>query len=165
MSFVIADVQVDVSSLVAQVLVVEEIPGVVCLQPEIRRLVVVLPQMSMTTIPELQAMASAQDWASTENGASYYLADGALQRQPEAPNAYCVWTSEGWIDPRPVAEQQAAQWEVVRAERNRLLQASDWTQLPDVPIDTKEAWAIYRQALREVTNQPDPFHIFWPTAP
>ena len=31
--------------------------------------------------------------------------------------------------------------EAVRAQRNRLLQESDWTQLPDVPLATKEAWA------------------------
>ena len=57
------------------------------------------------------------------------------------------------------------EWILVRAERDRLLQASDWTQLPDVPLVTKEAWAVYRQALRDVTLQPDPFNITWPVAP
>ena len=166
MNFVIADVQIDVATLVAQVLIVEDVPGLEHLKPEIRKLVVVLPGMSESTIPDLHALAGAQDWASTANGAAYYLdGSGALTRQPEAPNPFCVWTSNGWVDPRPVAEQEAAQWEVVRAERQRLLQASDWTQLPDVPIDTKEAWAAYRQALRDVTDQTDPFNIVWPTAP
>jgi hypothetical protein len=53
----------------------------------------------------------------------------------------------------------------VRAERSRLLSACDWTQLQDVPIATKEAWATYRQALRDVTEQADPFSIVWPVAP
>jgi hypothetical protein len=57
------------------------------------------------------------------------------------------------------------QWYVVREQRNQLLQESDWTQLPDVPLSTKESWATYRQQLRDVTTQPDPFNITWPTAP
>ncbi len=56
-------------------------------------------------------------------------------------------------------------WATVRAERDAMLRASDWTQLPDVPLATKETWAIYRQALRDVTLQPDPFSLVWPVAP
>jgi hypothetical protein len=37
--------------------------------------------------------------------------------------------------------------------------------MPDVNISTKESWAIYRQALRDITNQADPFNITWPTPP
>ena len=51
-------------------------------------------------------------------------------------------------------------------KRISLLQASDWTQLPDVEIDTKSQWATYRQALRDITTQPGyPFNIVWPTPP
>jgi hypothetical protein len=57
-----------------------------------------------------------------------------------------------------------AQWATVRAERNARLAASDWTQLPDAPVDAA-AWATYRQALRDVTQQPDPFNIVWPAEP
>jgi hypothetical protein len=56
-------------------------------------------------------------------------------------------------------------WNSVRSERNRLLQNSDWTQLPDVPLTTKELWAAYRQSLRDITNQSDPFNIAWPIPP
>lgn len=48
------------------------------------------------------------------------------------------------------------------------LEASDWTQLPDVPMsDTlREEWRVYRQALRDVPNQPGyPDNIVWPTPP
>ena len=38
--------------------------------------------------------------------------------------------------------------ERMRLHRNRLLAESDWTQLPDTPID-RQAWANYRQALRD----------------
>lgn len=64
--------------------------------------------------------------------------------------------------PPPTIEQM---WEPVRQERNRRLAASDWTQLPDVPLETKSAWTAYRQALRDITEQPDPFNIAWPTPP
>ena len=36
----------------------------------------------------------------------------------------------------------------MREVRNGLLADSDWTQLPDAPCD-REAWATYRQALRD----------------
>jgi hypothetical protein len=56
-------------------------------------------------------------------------------------------------------------WNYVRSERNRLLQNSDWTQMPDVSLSTKELWATYRQALRDITDQTDPFNIVWPQPP
>jgi len=82
---------------------------------------------------------------------------------PSRPSSVHLWdvVSKVWVDPRT----PETEWPIVRTERNRLLQASDWTQLPDVPLTTKEAWAAYRQALRDVTLQPDPFNIVWPTPP
>lgn len=38
--------------------------------------------------------------------------------------------------------------ERMRLHRNRLLATSDWTQTADAPVD-REAWATYRQALRD----------------
>lgn len=53
----------------------------------------------------------------------------------------------------------------VRAERNRKLADSDWTQLADAPID-QTAWATYRQALRDVPTQAGfPHEVTWPTEP
>lgn len=52
--------------------------------------------------------------------------------------------------------------------RNNKLAASDWTQLPDYPMSAEEkaAWAVYRQQLRDITNQPGfPDNIIWPTEP
>jgi hypothetical protein len=56
-------------------------------------------------------------------------------------------------------------WPTIRAQRDVLLAQSDWTQLPDVPLTTKEVWATYRQALRDITQQPDPHNIIWLTPP
>jgi len=55
-----------------------------------------------------------------------------------------------------------------RAKRNDLIAASDWTQLADTPLTAaqKAAWAIYRQALRDVTAQAGfPSSVVWPVVP
>lgn len=53
----------------------------------------------------------------------------------------------------------------IRLWRDRELVASDWTQLADSTTD-KTAWAIYRQALRDMPEQnADPKKIKFPVAP
>jgi len=66
-----------------------------------------------------------------------------------------------------IEANKQSQWAKVRSQRDNLLTSCDWTQLPDVPLDapTKEAWALYRQELRDVTSQSDPYNIVWPVAP
>jgi hypothetical protein len=55
--------------------------------------------------------------------------------------------------------------ENLRAERDRRLAASDWTQLPDAPVD-REAWAACRQQLRDLpSTSPDPRNPAWPDPP
>ena len=41
------------------------------------------------------------------------------------------------------------------SKRQYLLQSSDWTQLPDSPLDedTKAQWSEYRQKLRDLNHQ------------
>tara|TARA_Y100001951_G_C11208813_1_gene221719 strand:+ start:423 stop:773 length:351 start_codon:yes stop_codon:yes gene_type:complete len=59
------------------------------------------------------------------------------------------------------------QWIVVRSDRNKKLANSDWTQLDDVPLSNTELqeWQTYRQALRDIPTQSDPFNVTWPTPP
>jgi len=72
---------------------------------------------------------------------------------------------EAWVTPvlpDPTPEELA---DNVRAERDALLYASDWTQVADAPVD-QAAWAAYRQALREVPQQADfPQSVGWPEPP
>lgn len=58
-------------------------------------------------------------------------------------------------------------WEKVKAQRDLLLQQSDWTTLPDAqPKPNKEAWLTYRQALRDITKTfSSPEAVIWPTKP
>ena len=61
-----------------------------------------------------------------------------------------------YVEPAPTADE-------VRAERDALLAASDWTQVADAPVD-QAAWATYRQALRDVPSQIGfPENVDWPT--
>ena len=78
-----------------------------------------------------------------------------------------AWVEQWTVTPWPedeISVATAAQWESVRADRNKRLADCDWTQLPDAPVDAA-AWAAYRQELRDITQQPDPFNIVWPAAP
>jgi hypothetical protein len=53
----------------------------------------------------------------------------------------------------------------VRQTRAGLLEASDWTQVADAPVD-KTAWATYRQALRDIPSQSGfPRSVTWPSTP
>lgn len=53
------------------------------------------------------------------------------------------------IYPNATNEQK---WEQIKLWRNAELSATDWTQLTDAPTD-KQAWATYRQALRDLPAQ------------
>jgi hypothetical protein len=65
--------------------------------------------------------------------------------------------------PPPTYEEQSVE---VRAERDRLLTETDWTQAADIPQTTKDKWAPYRQALRDVPDQPGfPYEVVWPVKP
>ena len=58
--------------------------------------------------------------------------------------------------------QQAA---LIRSQRTQKLAESDWSQVADAPVD-KAAWAVYRQALRDVTTQTGfPWEVTWPAQP
>lgn len=57
-------------------------------------------------------------------------------------------------------------WDNVRAKRNRLLNDSDYTQLPDYPDALKADWVAYRQLLRDLPQTyTDLSTIVWPTKP
>ena len=62
--------------------------------------------------------------------------------------------------PRDVEAEKVS----VRNQRDSLIAATDWTQLPDVPQAIKSQWASYRQALRDVPQQAEfPSNVVWPT--
>lgn len=76
-----------------------------------------------------------------------------------------TWTYRGPNDPK---DGPPTEWvmERLRLRRNALLAASDWTQLTDVPATVQQAWAGYRQKLRDLPQSTtDPRSAQWPTPP
>lgn len=73
--------------------------------------------------------------------------------------------TDGSGEAAPDYEQMAA---AVRAKRDALLAASDYTQATDYPSTyaARTAWAEYRQQLRDVTKQAEfPASVVWPVPP
>ena len=78
---------------------------------------------------------------------------------------YC----RNWIQTNASEEEISyriqTKWEEIRIQRNELLTECDWTQLLDIPTETKELWQTYRQSLRDITSQSNPYNITWPVKP
>lgn len=106
------------------------------------------------------------------------LVDNALQHI--RPNA--EWAiSDGevtWYEGDPYTEEELVQaiadaparmrMRSLRAERDMKLAETDWTQVPDSPLDAadKSAWQNYRQALRDITQTYTSLDdVVWPTKP
>lgn len=81
-----------------------------------------------------------------------------------------VW-SRNWITSKVSSDEldllKLNKWTEVRTKRSFHLSQCDWTQMVDSPLtqSQKTLWATYRQALRDITKQTDPFNIVWPTPP
>ena len=84
---------------------------------------------------------------------NYTVSDGALVRK-----------SQTEID-QQLSDEASLKF---RGQRDLLLAASDWTQMPDSPLSDskKQEWAIYRQSLRDLpANTLDPSNPSWPSQP
>ena len=91
----------------------------------------------------------------------FYVKDDSLVRIPAAPCPDCDfdYKTESWV----FSYQKSLR--KLRERRNSLLQATDWTQVPDAPVD-HAAWATYRQELRDLpANTEDPRNVVWPDRP
>lgn len=69
------------------------------------------------------------------------------------------------VSDNPYTEDQAMT--ALRHVRNQKLAECDYTQLPDVGLDaqTVEAWRVYRQALRDITDALVWNETTWPAKP
>lgn len=103
-------------------------------------------------IPEPHIEVSEEDYQShyqtMTNGKELLVVDGKVTFQDIAPPAIT--------------------WEEIRAQRNMLLNNSDYTQMPDAELteEQKAAWIAYRKELRRVPESYDsPDKVIWPTPP
>ena len=58
-------------------------------------------------------------------------------------------------------------WVEVRIMRDALLAQSDWTQFQDSPLSGTNLtdWQTYRQSLRDISSQSNPYNLTWPAKP
>lgn len=70
------------------------------------------------------------------------------------------------MDAEAIAAKDAEQAKNIRATRNQKLAECDWTQGKDISDNISTAWAVYRQALRDVPAQAGfPWEVQWPAQP
>lgn len=92
------------------------------------------------------------------NGSSEFIEDNSQETLKTASENF------HWMD-------WPTEWQSLRDYRETKLAQSDWTQVPDGPLDstTKAAWATYRTKLRDIpSNAGAPIQIpdaDWPLAP
>jgi len=92
-----------------------------------------------------------EKWSTRPLFSDYTDEDGVLHTRVKQEQAFLTKRDED-------------QWTSIRTDRNKRLAECDWTQLSDAPVDSL-VWSTYRQALRDITTQADPFNIVWPEAP
>lgn len=66
------------------------------------------------------------------------------------------WQCSGCLSPAAKSGPPEPTWEDVRGVRAVFMQASDWTQLADVPLLTRRAWGPLRQRARDVGAMASP---------
>lgn len=118
-----------------------------------------------------------EDWiAGVFDPDGWRVIDGTITAKPQKPGEWARFNPDSWswIDPRTSATaardaEVAARHAVaaLRAERDRRLAASDWTQLPDNALTEgqQSTWRAYRQALRDLPETADPSAPEWPVSP
>jgi hypothetical protein len=89
---------------------------------------------------------------------------------------YCSWRNDSvyeqsgkwYVDAIEYLDESKINlgWEEVRANRNKLLENTDWITSSDMPTDIKHKYVLYRQLLRDCTNiSRYPSEVRFPTAP
>ena len=110
------------------------------------------------------------------------IADKIVVNQTPKPNDYTKNITEGtpqlvdgvyiqvWNEINATEEEIQTKielkWNEIRTLRNELLLECDGGVLPDSPVgETLTDWIQYRQELRNITSQENPFSIVWPAQP
>lgn len=116
-----------------------------------------------------------EEWFASKVGEGQYIMEGVASASEHkiVDGNIVPRLDTDFIETIPLEEQITLTAELIREERLKDLQSSDWTQMPDSPLsDAKKAeWAVYRQKLRDLpslhVNATDYKPIFesWPEEP
>jgi hypothetical protein len=85
-----------------------------------------------------------------------------LPPQPEGKFYFYDYSTSQWVQNTTLLGQS------IITQRDALLYASDWTQIPNAPLTTQQVqeWATYRQELRDIPQQSGfPTNVTFPVAP
>jgi hypothetical protein len=115
---------------------------------------------------ELQLQADESYIQGSYNDLTYYIADREPVEISEKPSPYSEfnYTNKQWeLNPTLAIRD-------VKSKRQKLLEASDWTDTLSAKNrlgdNLYNQWQTYRQALRDITTQPGyPTNVVWPTQP
>ena len=121
----------------------------------------------------------ASDFVSSDlTSFGWYVVDYADPPEQTIPNHKVFLDEPRWEDNKLIRtfkeiprtnEEIRDLWSSVRQQRDKLLEDSDWTELPSIKkqrtIEWQQAWLEYRAKLRDLTKQEDPMMIDWPVAP
>lgn len=118
---------------------------------------------------DLYSYKGAFPYPLPEDMSNYDIKDFYLApEKPElAPGQVIGWSDLNWTVRDANEAETEIQWALVRKIRDGLLSSSDvyviraYEKGEPVPEDT----ISYRQALRDVSKQSNPFSIVWPTPP
>lgn len=98
---------------------------------------------------------------------------GYIQAEPKPESGFTeyqkvLWNGSVWeIVDLTEEEKQikiAIGWQLVREKRNQKLSSTDWMYLRSIEQGQTVPYLLkYRQDLRDITKQTDPYNIEWPT--
>jgi hypothetical protein len=110
-----------------------------------------------TVVVETSGDAVVEEQTATNTDAVTVIDANAVANTDAVANAVEFIIDQALID---------NQWRPIKEARNQRLKDSDWTcSVTDYVPPNKAEWISYRQALRDLTKQPNPFEITWPIAP
>lgn len=125
-----------------------------------------------STLPERIRLSNGLTRTDSSTFSEEEIADAGYVLADDPPNITrfqrLSWNQTGWIvedlSTQEIERLKNEEWAKVREKRNYKLQSSDWHIIKALeskqPIP--ESLINYRQLLRDITVQPDPFNIQWP---
>lgn len=130
----------------------------------------IIPNSELTYYPTILDTINVNNYYINEyNQVVPYTIEELQEKNKFQQNSYLKWNARQkvWLDLRTTEQKLEAKWKEVIETRNKLLSESDWIVIRAVDQNqaVPQSWQTYRQALRDITNQQDPFNIVWPIKP
>ena len=113
---------------------------------------------------DAQCKPYIEAYINKEDIVNYYIQDGELIKKPENPYVYGIFN---YISKEWEFDTEKASIEI-DIQRKQLLNETDWTDTVSAQtrLTNYSEWQVFRQALRDITQQPGyPENVIWPEPP